>query len=141
MDVPRTAGVRAAAKGKGRGHGHQRGRRGAGGRQPGRRAAAVAALAQVLRSVAGYLTVPGHREMFAAAGSGEAVDLARTGADTLMRALPAEAAATAGLIGGPVPSRPGRQACAAAGLDETALVPATAGDPGGEHTPTALAPR
>ncbi|KOT46457.1 oxidoreductase [Streptomyces caelestis] len=101
-----------------------------------------ASLTQVLRGVAGYLTVPGYREMFAAAGFGEAVDLARAGAgaDTLLRALPAEAAATVGLIGAPDAVRARMEAYAAAGLDEIALVPATAGDPGGERTLTALAP-
>lgn len=101
-----------------------------------------ASLTQILRSVVGYLTVPGYREMFAAAGFGEAVDLARTGADadTLLRALPVEAAATVGLIGTPGAVRARMDAYAAAGLDEIALVPATAGDPDGERTLTALAP-
>ncbi|MFV0136823.1 LLM class F420-dependent oxidoreductase [Streptomyces sp. HMX87] len=102
-----------------------------------------ASLTQVLRSVVGYLAVPGYREMFAAAGFAEAVELARTGADpdTLLRALPTEAAATVGLIGDADAARARMDAYAAAGLDEIALVPATAGDPGGERTLTALAPR
>ncbi|PZT69846.1 LLM class F420-dependent oxidoreductase [Streptomyces sp. SW4] len=101
-----------------------------------------ASLTQILRSVAGYLTVPGYREMFAAAGFGEAVELARTGAgpDALLRALPVEAAGTVGLVGGLDAVRSRIDAYAAAGLDEIALVPATAGDPGGERTLTALAP-
>ncbi|MFF6983966.1 LLM class flavin-dependent oxidoreductase [Streptomyces sp. NPDC008343] len=47
-------------------------------------------LAQVLRGIAGYLTVPGYSDMFEAAGFGEAVEPARTGADpgTPVRALP-----------------------------------------------------
>ncbi|MFJ6074816.1 LLM class F420-dependent oxidoreductase [Streptomyces sp. NPDC093065] len=101
-----------------------------------------ASLTQIMRSVVGYLTVPGYREMFEEAGFGEAVALARTGADadTLLRTLPKEAAATVGLIGDVDTVRARTGAYAEAGLDEIALVPATAGDPGGERTLTALAP-
>ncbi|MDC0768787.1 LLM class flavin-dependent oxidoreductase [Streptomyces sp. HD] len=97
-------------------------------------------LAQVLRSIAGYLTVPGYSDMFEAAGFGEAVELARTGADsgTLVRALPAAAAGTVGLVGDLDAVRARAEEYAEAGLDEIALVPATAGDPGGERTLTAL---
>lgn len=100
-----------------------------------------ASLAQVLRSIAGYLTVPGYSDMFEAAGFGEAVELARTGADadTLVRALPAAAAATVALVGDLDAVRARAADYAEAGLDEIALVPATAGDPGGERTLTALA--
>jgi probable F420-dependent oxidoreductase len=99
-------------------------------------------LAQVLGSLAGYLTVPGYREVFAEAGFGETVKLAASGADreTLVRALPAAAAATVGLVGDPDAVRARIDAYAEAGLDEIALVPATAGDPGGERTLTALGP-
>ncbi|MET7292882.1 hypothetical protein ABZS79_12185 [Streptomyces griseoloalbus] len=81
--------------------------------------------------------------MFAAAGFGEAVDLARTVADTPLRArsAEAEAEATAGLIGDPAAVRTRMDACVAAGPGEIAAVQATAGDPGGERTRTALAPR
>ncbi|MGC0341856.1 LLM class F420-dependent oxidoreductase [Streptomyces sp. SLBN-8D4] len=99
-------------------------------------------LAQVLGSIAGYLTVPGYREVFAEAGFGDAVALAASGADreTLVRALPAAAAGAVGLVGGPDAVRARIDAYAAAGLDEIALVPATAGDPGGERTLAALRP-
>ncbi|MFF3847690.1 LLM class F420-dependent oxidoreductase [Streptomyces sp. NPDC002328] len=99
-------------------------------------------LAQVLGSIAGYLTVPGYSDVFVEAGFGEAVELAASGADraTLVRALPAAAAATVGLIGDPDTVRSRITAYAEAGLDEIALVPATAGDPAGERTLTALAP-
>ncbi|MFE7167490.1 LLM class F420-dependent oxidoreductase [Streptomyces sp. NPDC057616] len=99
-------------------------------------------LAQVLGSIAGYLTVPGYSDVFAAAGFGEAVRLAAAGADraTLVRALPAEAAAEVGLVGGLDTVRARVEAYAEAGLDEIALVPATAADPAGEHTLTALRP-
>ncbi|MBE8476581.1 LLM class flavin-dependent oxidoreductase [Streptomyces justiciae] len=99
-------------------------------------------LAQVLGSIAGYLTVPGYREVFAEAGFGEAVTLAASGADreTLLRALPPEAAGTVGLVGDLDAVRARIDAYAEAGLDEIALVPATAGDPAGERTLTALVP-
>lgn len=99
-------------------------------------------LAQVLGSIAGYLTVPGYSDVFAAAGFGEAVELAAAGADrdTLVRALPPEAAATVGLVGDLDAVRARMDAYAEAGLDEIALVPATAGDPGGERTLEALRP-
>ncbi|MET9973140.1 LLM class flavin-dependent oxidoreductase, partial [Streptomyces sp. NPDC006356] len=97
-------------------------------------------LAQVLRSIAGYLTVPGYSDMFEAAGFGDAVELARSGADpgTLARALPAAAAGTVGLVGDLDAVRARVAEYADAGLDEIALVPATAGDPGGERTLTAF---
>lgn len=99
-------------------------------------------LAQVLGSIAGYLTVPGYSEVFVEAGFGEAVMLAATGADpeTLLRALPPRAAATLGLVGDVDAVRARIDTYAEAGLDEIALVPATAGDPGGERTLTALTP-
>jgi probable F420-dependent oxidoreductase len=99
-------------------------------------------LAQVLRSIAGYLTVPGYRDMFETAGFGEAVRRAAGGADSdaLVRALPAAAARMVGLVGDVDAVRARVEAYAEAGLDEIALVPATAGDPGGERTLSALAP-
>jgi probable F420-dependent oxidoreductase len=96
--------------------------------------------AQIMRSLAGYLGVAGYAEMFTAAGFGKAVELARAGAgpDDLLSALPPEAAATVGLVGdaNAVNARLGAYAEA---LDEVVLVPATAGDPGGERTLTGLA--
>ncbi|NNN34902.1 LLM class F420-dependent oxidoreductase [Streptomyces sp. S3(2020)] len=99
-------------------------------------------LAQVLGGIAGYLTVPGYRDVFADAGFGDAVALAASGADrdALVRALPPEAAATVGLVGDLEAVRARIEAYAEAGLDEIALVPATAGDPAGEQTLTALRP-
>jgi probable F420-dependent oxidoreductase len=95
---------------------------------------------QIMQSVVGYLEVAGYHEMFTAAGFGDAVELARTGADTeeLLDALPPDAAATVGIVG----DRDGlvaRLEAYASGLDEVVLVPATAGDPGGERTLNALA--
>ncbi|GHF81319.1 LLM class F420-dependent oxidoreductase [Streptomyces griseosporeus] len=102
---------------------------------------APASVRQVLGSIAGYLTVPGYADMFRAAGFGEAVDLATAGAerDALIEALPAEAAARVGLVGDPKTIQARIDAYAEAGLEEIALVPATAGDPGGTRTLTVLA--
>lgn len=97
-------------------------------------------LRQVKRSIVGYLTVGGYREMFQAAGFDEAVRKAASGAgdDELVDALPAESAGLVGLAGSVEAIRERLVAYAAAGLDEVAVVPATAGDPGGERTLTAL---
>lgn len=99
-------------------------------------------LAQVLGSIAGYLTVPGYSDMFVEAGFAAAVELAAKGADreTLVRALPPEAATAVGLVGDLDTVRARIDAYAEAGLDEIALVPATKGDPAGERTLTALRP-
>jgi alkanesulfonate monooxygenase SsuD/methylene tetrahydromethanopterin reductase-like flavin-dependent oxidoreductase (luciferase family) len=96
--------------------------------------------AQIMRTLAGYLGVAGYAEMFTAAGFGDAVEMARAGADPgeLLRALPPEAAATIGLVGDARAVSERLEAYAEA-LDEVVLVPATAGDPGGERTLTALA--
>jgi probable F420-dependent oxidoreductase len=98
-------------------------------------------LTQILRSIVGYLTVPGYSDTFAAAGFGEAVELARSGAGSaaLLAVLPTEAASTVGLVGDASAVRARIDAYAAAGLDEIAVVPATAADTGGERTLTALA--
>jgi alkanesulfonate monooxygenase SsuD/methylene tetrahydromethanopterin reductase-like flavin-dependent oxidoreductase (luciferase family) len=53
--------------------------------------------------------------------------------------VPPEAADRIGLVGDLGSVRERLDAYAAAGLDEVVLVPATAGDPGGERTLTALA--
>ena len=98
------------------------------------------ALAQITQSLAGYLGVAGYDAMFTATGFGEAVELARGGADReqLLRALPPGAATTIGLVGdaGTVATRLESYAAA---LDQVVVVPATAGDPAGERTLTALA--
>jgi probable F420-dependent oxidoreductase len=96
--------------------------------------------AQIVRTLAGYLGVAGYAEMFTDAGFGKAVELARAGAGPgdLVDALPPEAAASAGLVGDARAVNERLHAYAQA-LDEVVLVPATAGDPGGERTLTALA--
>lgn len=96
---------------------------------------------QIMRSIAGYLTVRGYSDMFLDAGFGDAVEAAHAGVGTgeLLRALPREAAGTVGLVGDARTVRARLDDYAAAGLDEIAIYPATAGDPGGERTLTALA--
>jgi probable F420-dependent oxidoreductase len=96
--------------------------------------------AQVTRSLPGYAGVAGYAEMLTAAGFGRAVEMARSGADpeAVSDALPPDAAATVGLVGDAKAVRARLDAYAAA-LDEVVLVPATAGDPGGDRTLTALA--
>jgi probable F420-dependent oxidoreductase len=100
-----------------------------------------ASYAQLMRALAGYLPVRGYQEMFAAAGFTAAVELANRGAgrDELVAALPEHAARTVGLVGDAPAVRARIAQYAEAGLDEVALVPATAGDPAGERTLTALA--
>jgi Luciferase-like monooxygenase len=88
------------------------------------------------RSLVGYLEVAGYDETFAAAGFGEAVEMAHAGADreALLSALPLEAAAMVGLVGD-ADAIGARLEAYAVGLDEMVLVPAAAGDPGGERNP------
>jgi hypothetical protein len=95
---------------------------------------------QIMDSLVGYLAVAGYDEMFAAAGFGKAVQMAHAGAggDELLSALPPEAAARVGLVGD-ADAIGARLDAYAAALDEVVLVPATAGDSGGERTLTALA--
>jgi alkanesulfonate monooxygenase SsuD/methylene tetrahydromethanopterin reductase-like flavin-dependent oxidoreductase (luciferase family) len=61
--------------------------------------------------------------------------------DELLAAVPPAAADRIGLVGDIGSVRERLAAYADAGLDEVALVPATAGDPGGERTLSTLAAR
>ena len=99
-----------------------------------------ASYAQLMRGVAGYLPVRGYQDVFVAAGFGAAVELAQrdAGPDELLAALPEHAARTVGLVGDARTVRDRIAEYAEAGLDEIALVPATAGDPGGARTLSAL---
>ena len=98
------------------------------------------AYTEIRQRLVGYLEVAGYDEMFAAAGFGRAVELAHAGADRedLLSALPPEAAAMVGLVGD-ADALGARLDAYAVGLDELVLVPATAGDPAGQRTLTALA--
>jgi probable F420-dependent oxidoreductase len=99
-----------------------------------------ASYAQLMRAVVGYLPVRGYQEMFVAAGFTAAVDLANRGAprDEQLAALPDHAARTVGLVGDLAAVRARLAEYAEAGLDEVAILPATAGDPLGERTLTAF---
>jgi probable F420-dependent oxidoreductase len=96
---------------------------------------------ELMRSLAGYLEVAGYAEVFTRAGFGEAVELAGQGVepDALVAALPDDAAYRIGIVGDGDTVRARLAAYAEAGLDEVVLVPATAGDPGGERTLSAIA--
>jgi probable F420-dependent oxidoreductase len=100
------------------------------------------AIAQLNRGAVAYLAAPGYGEMFAAAGFGELVDAARAGTPPrdLLSQVPAELCGAIGLVGdeGTVRARAGEYR--SAGVDEIAIVPATAGDPGGRRTLESLAP-
>ena len=94
------------------------------------------AVAQILESIAGYLTIGGYREMFLEAGFDEAVEKAASGADIseVVGTLPDYAAGVVGLVGDRAAIGERLAAYAEAGLDEVAVVPMTAGDPKGERT-------
>ncbi len=96
---------------------------------------------QLLRSIIGYFPVRGYREVFQAAGFGAAIELAESGAqpDRVLAALPEDAARAVGLVGDLDTVRARIAEYADAGLDEIAVLPATAGDAAGERTLTALA--
>lgn len=98
------------------------------------------ALTQIRQSIAAYLTVRGYGEMLAAAGFTTAVEMAEAGAERgeVLTALPPEAAGAVGLVGDIGTVRARIEEYAAAGLDEIAVVPATAGDRAGERTLTGL---
>jgi probable F420-dependent oxidoreductase len=96
--------------------------------------------AQLIWGLVPYLSAPGYSENLAAAGFSEAVELARKGTAPreLLTALPMEMAGTIGLAGDAAAVRARLEAYADAGVDEVAVVPVTGGDPGGEHTLTAI---
>jgi probable F420-dependent oxidoreductase len=98
------------------------------------------ALAQLSRGIVPYLAAPGYGEMFAAAGFGELVEAARAGAHPreLLERLPPELPRAVGLVGSPAEASARAAEFRDAGVDELVIVPATAGDPGGERTLRAL---
>lgn len=98
------------------------------------------ALAQLVRGLVPYLGLPGYRDVFTEAGFGELVGLARGGAgyQEIVRALPLEIVGTVGLVGSRAEIAARIAEYGEAGVDEIAIVPATAGDRGGASTLTAL---
>jgi probable F420-dependent oxidoreductase len=101
-----------------------------------------AAIDQLRRGVVAYLAAPGYGEMFAAAGFAELVALARSGAHPgeVLAAVPRELVDAIGIVGSVEACRSRIAAHVAAGVDEVVVVAATADDPAGERTLTALAP-
>jgi probable F420-dependent oxidoreductase len=102
-----------------------------------------AALHQLRRGLVAYVAAPGYGEMFQRAGFGDVVALARSGAHpgAVLAAMPLELVQAIALVGDAAACRARVEAFTAAGVDEVVLVPATAGDPGGRRTLTALALR
>lgn len=103
----------------------------------------AAALAELTRQLVLYVGQPGYGEMFADAGHGEVVTLARAGAHprSVAAAITPELVRSVCLAGDPADVRAGLAAYADAGADEIAIVPVTAEDPSGERLLRALTPR
>ncbi|MEX2254921.1 MAG: LLM class F420-dependent oxidoreductase [Acidimicrobiia bacterium] len=101
-----------------------------------------ATLDQLRRALVAYVAAPGYGEMFADAGFGDVVTLARGGARPadVLDAIPVALVEAIGAVGDQTACRARLEAYARAGADDLALVPATAGDPAGRRTLTALAP-
>jgi probable F420-dependent oxidoreductase len=99
------------------------------------------AVAQLSRGAVPYLAAPGYGEMFAAAGFGELVEKARAGARPaeLLADVPPALVEAIGLVGSEADIRTRVAEYRAAGVAELAIVPATAGDPGGRRTLEAVA--
>lgn len=98
-------------------------------------------LAQIAMGKVGYLAAPGYGEMYAEAGFGDLVEFARTRPHPkeLLAAIPPDLLDAVALIGSADDIRSRVQAYRDAGIDEICIVPATAGDDGGERTLRALA--
>lgn len=97
-------------------------------------------LDQIRRAVVGYLAAPGYSEMLGEAGFAELVAFAKTRPHPkeLLALLPDELIRAIGLVGSADEIAERVEAYRAAGVDEICLVPATAGDPGGLKTLTAM---
>lgn len=94
------------------------------------------------RAVVGYLAAPGYGEMFAEAGFGDVVDLARSGASPkqVYSAIDDRLASVVGAFGDADAVARRLDEYRAAGADEIVIVPATsADDPGGARVLGALA--
>jgi len=99
-----------------------------------------AAIQQLLQAIVGYLAAPGYAEMISEAGFAGLVEFARTRPHPrdLLAAMPQELVAAIGLVGTEAAIINRLEEYRAAGADEVCLVPATAGDPGGLRTLSAL---
>ncbi len=98
------------------------------------------AMQQLLRAIVGYLAAPGYAEMISEAGFAELVEYARhrPHPKELLARMPAELMSAIGLVGSEAAISSRLEEYRAAGADEICLVPATAGDPGGERTLSAM---
>jgi probable F420-dependent oxidoreductase len=92
--------------------------------------------AQLARGLIPYLGAEGYGEMFTAAGFGDLVDAARSGAHPaqLLERVPRGLAAAVGLVGTEDDARKRAGEYFDAGLDDLVLVPATAGDDAGQRS-------
>lgn len=100
------------------------------------------AMSQIRRGLVAYLAAPGYGEMFAAAGFGELVRTARSGLhpSAVLEAVHDDLVEAIAIVGDVERCRQRIAELRRAGVDEVVIVPATAGDDGGERTLTALAP-
>jgi probable F420-dependent oxidoreductase len=98
------------------------------------------AIAQLARQVCVYLAPPGYGEMFRAAGFGALVDRARDGEPQrqLARDVPRALLEAVAMLGDAAALRARAADYAAAGADEIAVVPVTAGDEAGRRVLAAL---
>lgn len=98
------------------------------------------AVQQLLRAIVGYLAAPGYSEMISEAGFAELVDFARSRPHPkeLLERMPGELVSAIGLVGSEQAISERLEEYRAAGADEICLVPATAGDPAGERTLSAM---
>ena len=101
------------------------------------------AIDQLLRAIVGYLAAPGYGEMISEAGFEELVAFARTRPHPrdLLAAMPDTLISAIGLVGDEAAIDARLEAYRAAGADEICLVPATAGDPAGQKTLSAMSRR
>jgi probable F420-dependent oxidoreductase len=99
------------------------------------------AIVQLSRGAVAYLAAPGYGEMFTAAGFGDLVERARAGTRPaeLLKRVPPELSRSIGMVGSEADVRARASEYRVAGVDELAIVPATAGDPGGRRTLESLA--
>ena len=93
------------------------------------------AMQQLRRELVVYAGQPGYGEMFNAAGFSEVVALARSGASPgeILAAIPDAMIAAIGAVGDLATVRSRIAAFHEAGVETVALVPVTAGDPGGKR--------
>ena len=93
------------------------------------------AMEQLRRELVVYAAQPGYGEMFVAAGFPDVVTLARSGASPreVLAEIPDAMIAAIGAVGDIATVRRRIAAFHAAGVETVALVPVTAGDPGGKR--------